>query len=68
MPCIPLNVSRRFGGICRLYLHAGFLSGFFFDPDHGGNMFIPRPLRREHVSPERRLTFNGLYGVIYQKI
>jgi hypothetical protein len=34
-----------------------FLLGLFFDPEDGGDMF-----------PKRRLTFNGLHGVISQKI
>jgi hypothetical protein len=40
-----------------LCMHAGFLLGLFFDPEDGGD-----------VPPKRRLTFNGLYGVISQKI
>jgi hypothetical protein len=39
------------------YFHAGFLLGIFFDPEDGGD-----------VPPKRRLTFNGLHGVISQKI
>jgi hypothetical protein len=38
-PCSPLNVNRRFGGICRPYL---FL-GLFFDPEDEGEIF-PRKL------------------------
>jgi hypothetical protein len=37
-PCIPLKVSRRFGG--SYLLHAGFLLGSFFDPEDGGDMFL----------------------------
>jgi hypothetical protein len=37
--------------------HSGFLFGKFFDPEDGGD-----------VPPKRRLIFNGLYGVISQKI
>jgi hypothetical protein len=33
------------------------LLGLFFDPEDGGD-----------VSPKRKLTFNGLHGVISQKI
>jgi hypothetical protein len=39
-------------------LHAGFLPGLFFDPEDGYDMFFPK----------RRLTFNGLHGVISNKI
>jgi hypothetical protein len=39
-----------------IYFHADFLLGLFFDPEDGG------------VPPKSRLTFNGLYGVISQKI
>jgi hypothetical protein len=69
-----LKVNRCFGGICHLHLqgrrirqartlfatclHAGFLLGLFFDPEDGGSIFIPK----------RPLTFNGLHGVISQKI
>jgi hypothetical protein len=38
-------------------IHAAFLLGLFSDPDDGGD-----------VSPKRRLIFNGLHGVISQKI
>jgi hypothetical protein len=69
-PYDPLNVCRRFGGTYHLYLqgqriswatelvtcsHTGFLLGLFFDPEDGGDV----PLKR-------RLTFNGLHGVISQ--
>jgi hypothetical protein len=37
--------------------HAGFLLGLFFDPEDGSNMFFPK----------RRLTFNGLRGVIFRE-
>jgi hypothetical protein len=66
-PCSPLKVNRRFGGTYRLHLqgrallatcfHAGFLLGIFFDPEDG-----------DDVHPKRRLTFNGLYGFISQKV
>jgi hypothetical protein len=65
-PCNPLKVFRCFGETCRLHLqavldtcfHAGSLFALFFDPDDADDMF----------PPERRLTFNGLHGVISQKI
>jgi hypothetical protein len=39
-------------------LHAGFLLGLFFDPEEGGDMFLPK----------RLLTFSGLHGVISHEI
>jgi hypothetical protein len=62
-PYNSLKVNRRFGETCRPpsvvsachLLHANFLIGLFFDPEYGGEMFL------------RRLTFNGLYGVMSQK-
>jgi hypothetical protein len=39
-------------------LHAGFLLGLYFDPEDEGDMFPAKCL----------LTFNGLHGVISQKI
>jgi hypothetical protein len=38
--------------------HAGFLHGLIFDPEDGGDMFLRK----------LRMTFNGLHGVISQKI
>jgi hypothetical protein len=38
--------------------HAGFLLGLFFNPEDGGDM----------NPPKRRLTLDGLHGVIFQKI
>jgi hypothetical protein len=38
--------------------HAGFLLGLFFNPEDGGDMFF------RNVG----LTFNGLHGLISQKI
>jgi hypothetical protein len=64
-----LKVNRRFRGkyclhhhlkmecsVCYL-LYASFLFGLFFDAEGGGN-----------VTPKCRLSFNGLYGIISQKI
>jgi hypothetical protein len=71
MPCGPLNISHLVE-TCRLHLqgrcisqartslkqcsklYPSFLLGLFFDPEDGN---IPR---------KRRLTFNGLHGVITQ--
>jgi hypothetical protein len=73
-PCNPLKVNRRFGGAYRLHLQgrrinrattqrksrwqAGkqtLLAAYFYT----GFCSVP---------PKRRLTFNGLHGVISQKI
>jgi hypothetical protein len=43
--------------LCLSRFHVGFLLGVFFDPEDGGN-----------VPPKCRLTFNGLHGVISEKI
>jgi hypothetical protein len=64
-----LKVNRRFGATYRLQLqgrraerllatcfHAGFLLGFFIDPENG------------HVLPKRLLTSSRLHGVIFLKI
>jgi hypothetical protein len=56
--CSPLSVNRRFGVIYRLHLHGGFLLSLFL-----------RPWRwRRYVTPKRRLTLNGLHGVISRKM
>jgi hypothetical protein len=39
-------------------VHANFLLGFFFDPEDGIDIFLQKS----------RLTFIGLYGVIFQKM
>jgi hypothetical protein len=67
-PCSPLQVNRRFGRKFRLNfsepcsarhaLHACFLLCVFFQPWRW----------RWHVPPKRRFTFNGLQGVISQKL
>jgi hypothetical protein len=76
-PRRPVKVNRRFGGT---YLHSGRVGtprrqhkagakqssacyqfhagvfGLFFDPDKW----------KRHLTPKRRLTLNGLHGIIYQ--
>jgi hypothetical protein len=82
-PWSPLSFNRHFGGTCRLHLqdrrinqarnqresrwqaklYSDMLSRWFLA------RLILRPWRwRRHVLPKRRLTFNGLHGVISQKI
>jgi hypothetical protein len=59
--CCPLQVNRRFRGTYRLHFH--LLSHWFL------SWLILRTWRwGRHVSPKRRLAFNGLHGVISQKI
>jgi hypothetical protein len=58
MRCSPLKVNRRFRGSPLLTY---FLSVSAW--------LTLRPIRwRRHISPKRRLTFNGLYSVISHKI
>jgi hypothetical protein len=58
--CSPVKVNRRFGGTHRLYLPPDFMlvscSAYF------------SALKMEAVPPKRRLTLNGLHGVISQKV
>jgi hypothetical protein len=59
-PCTPSKISR-FGvtwRICLLPALRWFLAWLILRPWRG----------RPHVTPQRRLTFNGLHGVISQKI
>jgi hypothetical protein len=60
-PCNRLKVNRRFGETRRSACH--LYSRWFFA------RLILRPWRwKRHVPQKRRLTFNGLHGVISQKI
>jgi hypothetical protein len=61
----PLIVNLRFGGTSRLYLQgrSATASCWFL----AWRILQPWRLRR-HVTPQCRLTFNGLHGVISQKI
>jgi hypothetical protein len=48
MPCIPLKITRHFGGIYRIHLkvliatcfHTGILLDLFFDLEDGGDNFL----------------------------
>jgi hypothetical protein len=73
----PLKVNRRFGGTYRLHLQGRKISRGKNQPISACHLLsrwclarlILRPLRwRQYVLPKRRLIFNGLYGVIPQKI
>jgi hypothetical protein len=39
-------------------LHAGILLGLLFNPEDRGNIFLPK----------RRLTFNGIHGILSQEL
>jgi hypothetical protein len=53
-PCSLLKVNRRFWGTCLFRLH--------------GRRISQARKQREAGNKQRRLTFNGLHGAIYQKI
>jgi hypothetical protein len=73
-PCSPLKVSRCFEGRCRLHFQgrrisqarnqhdsrwqAGLLLGLLFELEDGSDMFL------RNIG----LAFNGLHGVVSQKI
>jgi hypothetical protein len=59
--CSPFKANRRFGGKCRLC----FLSVWCWLL--AWPIFKPWRWRR-HVPPKRRLTFNGLHGIIFKKM
>jgi hypothetical protein len=81
-PCSPVSVNRRFGGTYRLHLQGRrnelskkptckqkkqqlacrLLACWFLSE------LISSTLKRRYVSPKRRLTLNGLHGVISQKM
>jgi hypothetical protein len=74
--CIPLKVNRRFGGTCHLHLHSWRISRERNQCESRWQAelwFLPRrilrPWRwRRCVPLKRRLTFNGLHGILSQKI
>jgi hypothetical protein len=59
-----LKVNRRFGGKCCLQLQG---RGMSQARNHRESRWQPWRWR-QHVPPKRRLTINGLHGVISQKI
>jgi hypothetical protein len=60
-PCSPLEVNRLFGGTYRLHLQGRRIS-------RARNQSKIRWQGRRYIPPKRRFTFNGLHGVISQKI
>jgi hypothetical protein len=71
LPCTPLKVNRRFGGTFRLQLEVGeqAMQETSMKQVVSITLLIIRPWRwRWHVPPKRPLTFNGLHGVISQKM
>jgi hypothetical protein len=57
-PCSALKVNGRFGETYHLHrFHVRFSLGLFFHPEDGGDMFL------RNVG-----YFNGIHGVISQKI
>jgi hypothetical protein len=69
-PCGPLKVNRRFGGICRLHLQGRRISQAKTSVKQvARRALILVPWRwKRNVPLKCRLTFNGLHGVITQKI
>jgi hypothetical protein len=57
-PYSPLEVSPASRTLPATFFQAGFLLASFFDPEDGGDIFV------RNVG----LTFNGLYGVMPQRI
>jgi hypothetical protein len=64
-----LSLSLRFGGTMRLRLHGRRISRVTPPASCWSLAWLSlRPWMWWHVTPRRRLTFNGLHGVISQKI
>jgi hypothetical protein len=71
-PCSPLNVNRRFGGTYRLHLQGRRISRERNQRERRcqepSRLILLPWRRRQYVTPKHRLIFNGLHGVISQKI
>jgi hypothetical protein len=71
-PCSPFKVSRRFGGTCRSLLQGRRINQARNQCESkwkAESELIIRPWRwRPHIPSKRRLIFDGLQGVISQKI
>jgi hypothetical protein len=71
LPCSPLKVNRRFGRIYNLHLYGRWIDQSRNHPLPGWFLarLILRPWRwNRRVIPKCLLLFNGLHGVISQKI
>jgi hypothetical protein len=68
--CSRLKFNRRFGGRCRLHLHGRRLSSacHLLSRWFLAWLILRSWICRRYFPPKRRLTFNGLHGVISQKI
>jgi hypothetical protein len=67
-PCNPLKVNGSFGEKCHLHLQGSPLFFHFFSRWFLARSIL-RPSRwRRYFPPKSLLNFNGLHGVIYQKI
>jgi hypothetical protein len=65
-PCIPLKISRRFEGTCCLHLQGRRINRAINQREERWQAELWR--RRQYVLPKCLLIFNGLHGVISQKI
>jgi hypothetical protein len=65
-PCSPFKVNRHFGGTCHLHLQGwrALLASCWFL----GRIISPPWRWRRRVPPKRRLTFDELHNVTYQKM
>jgi hypothetical protein len=66
--CRPFKFNRRFGGTCRLHFEGRRISKqviFGNQVERKAKLATSKWMR--HVPPKRRLTYNGLHGVVYQK-
>jgi hypothetical protein len=64
-PCSPFKVNRRFGGTCRLHLQGREISQA---GEQLETRWQPELCLQPALKPKRRLTFNGLHGIISQEI
>jgi hypothetical protein len=75
--CSPLKVNRHFGGTCRLHLQGRRISQARNQPGSACHLLsrwllawliLRLSRRRRCVPPKRRLSFNGLHGIMSQEI
>jgi hypothetical protein len=68
-PCSPLSVNRRFGGTYRLHLQVRKISQQEISVKAGGKQSIQAGFLLVYFSTlKRRLTLNGLHGIMSQKM